>query len=334
MLSVGIIGWRGMVGSVLVQRMREERDFDLIEPVFFSTSQAGGKGPDIGKETAPVSNALDVNALAKLPVLVSCQGGDYTKDIYPKLRSAGWNGYWIDAASALRMQDDAVIILDPVNLPLIQDAVARGGKNFIGGNCTLSLMLMGMAGLFQKDLVEWVTCMTYQAASGAGAAAMRELAEQMLHLGEVARPAKYNLEDFIKPSTLEERIYRMRCVEAWSMVIPWVGFPIKDVIDRVQPTGKAQYIEFITLEDHTALYDATLFPDVYRRCNHLLFSNRAYLVQGLVEESFGAVTLTVSDLRWLDAGSMSRPSRPHPETWYDDPCDALSDPPAHFFPSS
>jgi aspartate-semialdehyde dehydrogenase len=189
MLRVGIVGWRGMVGSVLVQRMREERDFDLIEPVFFSTSQAGGKGPDIGKETGPVANALDVDALSKLPVIISCQGGDYTKDIYPKLRSAGWNGYWIDAASALRMQDDAVIILDPVNLPLIQDAVARGGKNFIGGNCTLSLMLMGLAGLFQKDLVEWVTCMTYQAASGAGASAMRELAEQMLHVGEAARPA-------------------------------------------------------------------------------------------------------------------------------------------------
>ena len=189
MLRVGIVGWRGMVGSVLVQRMREERDFDLIEPVFFSTSQAGAKGPDIGKETGPVASALDVDALAKLPVIISCQGGDYTKDVYPKLRSAGWKGYWIDAASALRMQDDAVIILDPVNLPLIQDAVAAGGKSFIGGNCTLSLMLMGMAGLFQKDLVEWVTCMTYQAASGAGASAMRELAEQMLHLGEVARPA-------------------------------------------------------------------------------------------------------------------------------------------------
>jgi len=189
MLRVGIVGWRGMVGSVLVQRMREERDFDLLEPVFFSTSQAGGKGPDIGKDTTPVANALDVEALARLPVIISCQGGDYTKDIYPRLRGAGWKGYWIDAASALRMQDDAVIILDPVNLPLIQDSVARGGKNFIGGNCTLSLMLMGMAGLFQKDMIEWVTCMTYQAASGAGAAAMRELAQQMLHLGEAAKPA-------------------------------------------------------------------------------------------------------------------------------------------------
>jgi aspartate-semialdehyde dehydrogenase len=189
MVRAGIVGWRGMVGSVLVQRMREERDFELVEPVFFSTSQAGGKGPDIGRETAAVSNALDLDALAKLPVILSCQGGDYTKEIYPKLRGVGWQGYWIDAASALRMKDDAVIILDPVNLPLIQDAVKRGGRTFIGGNCTLSLMLMGMAGLFQKDLVEWVTCMTYQAASGAGAASMRELAQQMLHLGESAKPA-------------------------------------------------------------------------------------------------------------------------------------------------
>src|SRR5262245_5480121 len=189
MIRVGIVGWRGMVGSVLVQRMREERDFDHIEPVFFSTSQTGAKGPAIGREVEPVANANDVAALAKLPVIVSCQGGDYTKEIYPKLRESGWKGYWIDAASALRMKDDAVIILDPVNLPLIKDSLAKGGKNFIGGNCTLSLMLMGMAGLFQKDLVEWVTCMTYQAASGAGASAMRELAQQMQHLGEVARPA-------------------------------------------------------------------------------------------------------------------------------------------------
>ena len=189
MLRVGIVGWRGMVGSVLVQRMREERDFDHLEPVFFSTSRVGAKAPAIGRDAAPVANATDVAALARLPVIVSCQGGDYTKEIYPRLRESGWKGYWIDAASALRMKDDAVIILDPVNRPLIEDALAKGGKNFIGGNCTLTLMLMGMAGLFQKDLVEWVTCMTYQAASGAGAASMRELAQQMLHLGGAARPA-------------------------------------------------------------------------------------------------------------------------------------------------
>jgi len=187
MLRVGIVGWRGMVGSVLVHRMREEGDFDHVEPVFFSTSQAGGRGPAIGAQTAAVGNANDVAALQRLPVIVSCQGGEYTNEIYPKLRQQGWKGYWIDAASALRMQDDAVIILDPVNLKLIQDSVAKGGRNFIGGNCTLTLMLMGLAGLFQNNAVEWVTCMTYQAASGAGAANMRELVAQMAHLGEAAR---------------------------------------------------------------------------------------------------------------------------------------------------
>ena len=187
MLRVGIVGWRGMVGSVLVQRMREERDFDHVEPLFFSTSQAGGKGPDIGKALEAVKSANDIAELKKLPVIISCQGGDYTNDVYPKLRQAGWKGYWIDAASALRMKDDAVIILDPVNMPLIKDAVAGGKKDFIGGNCTVSLMLMGMAGLFQRDEIEWMTSMTYQAASGAGAANMRELVAQMAAIGQSAQ---------------------------------------------------------------------------------------------------------------------------------------------------
>ncbi len=189
MLRVGIVGWRGMVGSVLVQRMREERDFDHIEPEFFSTSQAGGKGPAIGKDTGPVKSATDIETLKSLPVIVACQGGDYTSEVYPKLRAAGWKGYWIDAASALRMKDDAVIILDPVNMPVIEGALAAGVRNFIGGNCTVSLMMMGMAGLFRSDLVEWMTCMTYQAASGAGAAHMRELAEQLTHVGDAVKPA-------------------------------------------------------------------------------------------------------------------------------------------------
>ena len=187
MLRVGIVGWRGMVGSVLVQRMREERDFDHVEPVFFSTSQAGVKGPEIGKPVEPVKSATDVAELRKLPVIISCQGGDYTSEIYPKLRREGWKGYWIDAASALRMNDDAVIILDPVNMPLIKKAVGEGIKDYIGGNCTVGLMLMGMAGLFQNDEIEWLTSMTYQAASGAGAAHMRELAEQMAKIGKSAQ---------------------------------------------------------------------------------------------------------------------------------------------------
>ena len=171
-----------MVGSVLVQRMREERDFDHIEPVFFSTSQAGAAAPQIGKRAAPVKDARDLEALSAMDVLISCQGGDYTSEIHPKLRQAGWSGYWIDAASTLRMADDAVLILDPVNRDVIDAALARGIRNYIGPNCTVSLMLMATAGLFRAGLVEWVTAMTYQAASGAGAQNMRELVSQMGHL--------------------------------------------------------------------------------------------------------------------------------------------------------
>jgi aspartate-semialdehyde dehydrogenase len=178
MVKTGFIGWRGMVGSVLMERMCAERDFNRIEPVFFSTSQAGGKGPEIGWEVAPVRDARDRGSLAAMDVLVSCQGSDYTAEIYPALRAAGWNGYWIDAARSLRMQDDAVIVLDPVNLPLIRSALARGVRNFIGGNCTVSCMLMGMHGLFAHDLIEWMTCATYQAASGGGAQHMREMLTQ------------------------------------------------------------------------------------------------------------------------------------------------------------
>jgi aspartate-semialdehyde dehydrogenase len=178
-MQVGLIGWRGMVGSVLVERMREERDFDLIDPTFFSTSQTGAAAPSVGKVAPPVKDAKDLAALMNADVLISCQGGDYTTDVYPRLRQAGWDGYWIDAASALRMKDDAVIVLDPVNRDVIDSAIDRGVKNFIGGNCTVSLMLMAMAGLFRAGLVEWVTAMTYQAASGAGAQNMRELIAQM-----------------------------------------------------------------------------------------------------------------------------------------------------------
>lgn len=187
MLRVGIVGWRGMVGSVLVQRMREEKDFDHIEPVFFSTTQAGGKGPAIGRDTGPVQDANAIDVLKELPVIITCQGGDYTNDVHPRLRSAGWKGYWIDAASALRMKDDAVIVLDPVNMPVIEAAVTRGVKDYIGGNCTVSLMMMGLDGLLKRDMVEWMTSMTYQAASGAGAANMKELAAQMMYLGDRVR---------------------------------------------------------------------------------------------------------------------------------------------------
>lgn len=186
MKRVGFVGWRGMVGSVLMQRMREEKDFDVItEPVFFTTSQTGAPGPDIGKPVPALKDARNIDELKQMDAIVSCQGGDYTTEVYAKLRAAGWQGYWIDAASTLRMVDESVIVLDPVNLNVIKDALAAGGKTFVGGNCTVSLMLMGLGGLFQADLVEWVTSMTYQAASGAGARNMRELITQMgqIHAG-------------------------------------------------------------------------------------------------------------------------------------------------------
>jgi aspartate-semialdehyde dehydrogenase len=195
-MRTGFVGWRGMVGSVLMQRMREEGDFSRIDPVFFSTSRAGGAAPDIGKTAAtppgPVRDANDPAAFTGLDAIVTCQGGDWTKAMYPRLRAAGFTGYWIDAAQALRMQADAVIILDPLNRAVIDRALASGGRNFIGGNCTVSLMMMAIAGLLQNDLVEWVTCMTYQAASGAGAQTMRELLVQM---GEVHRAAADLLDD-------------------------------------------------------------------------------------------------------------------------------------------
>lgn len=185
MFKVGFVGWRGMVGSVLMQRMMAEGDFKDIEPIFFTTSQAGGTGPAIGRNTPPLKDAKSLTELKAMDIIVSCQGGDYTSDIFPKLRAEGWQGHWIDAASTLRMEKDAVVILDPVNLDVIKQALSAGGRNWIGGNCTVSLMLMALNGLFKADLVEWATAMTYQAASGAGAQNMRELIKQMgvVHAG-------------------------------------------------------------------------------------------------------------------------------------------------------
>ena len=187
-MIVGLVGWRGMVGSVLMQRMQEERDFDHIEPVFFSTSNAGGKAPAMAKNETTLQDANDIEALKRCDVVLTAQGGDYTNEVFPKLRAAGWKGYWIDAASSLRMKDDAIIVLDPVNQGVIKDALSKGVKNFIGGNCTVSCMLMGLGGLFQHDLVEWMTSMTYQAASGGGAQHMRELLTQFGTLNAAVKP--------------------------------------------------------------------------------------------------------------------------------------------------
>lgn len=193
-MRVGFVGWRGMVGSVLMERMLESNDFADIEPVFFTTSNVGGTGPSIGKDIPALKDAYDIAALAEMETIVSCQGGDYTKKVFADLRQSGWDGYWIDAASSLRMDDEAIIVLDPVNDNVIKDGLSKGVKNYIGGNCTVSLMLMGLGGLFQQGLVEWVSAMTYQAASGAGAQNMRELISQMgvLHdtvADELANPS-------------------------------------------------------------------------------------------------------------------------------------------------
>ncbi|NWG38891.1 MAG: aspartate-semialdehyde dehydrogenase [Hydrogenophilaceae bacterium] len=235
MMKVGLIGWRGMVGSVLMGRMKEERDFDHIDPVFFTTSNVGGKGPDIGKDVPPLKDANSIDDLKPLDAIISCQGGDYTKEVYPKLREAGWKGYWIDAASTLRMKDEAIIILDPVNKQVIQDGLAKGIKTYVGGNCTVSLMLMAMGGLFDAGLIEWVSPMTYQAASGAGARNMKELILQMgaIH-GEVAdmvgNPAAAILEidrkvaEFIRSDDYP--------LDAWPVplagnLIPWIDVALE-----------------------------------------------------------------------------------------------------------
>jgi aspartate-semialdehyde dehydrogenase len=185
---VGLVGWRGMVGSVLMDRMQAEGDFALIEPMFFSTSNAGGKAPAQAKNETTLQDAYNIDALKRCDIILTAQGGDYTAEVFPKLRAAGWNGHWIDAASTLRMDDNAVIVLDPVNLPVIQNALAKGGNNWIGGNCTVSCMLMGVGALYKAGLVEWMTSMTYQAASGGGAQHMRELLTQFGTLNAEVRP--------------------------------------------------------------------------------------------------------------------------------------------------
>ncbi|RMG32963.1 MAG: aspartate-semialdehyde dehydrogenase [Gammaproteobacteria bacterium] len=237
MKRVGFVGWRGMVGSVLMGRMREEKDFALIdEPVFFTTSQIGQAGPDIGKEIPPLKDATDIDELKQMEAIVTCQGGDYTKQVYAELRKAGWNGYWIDAASALRMSEDAVIVLDPVNRRVIDKALASGKKDFIGGNCTVSLMLMGLGGLFQNDLVEWMTAMTYQAASGAGARNMRELLQQMGYLhdavaDQLADPASAIL-DIDRRVTQAMRSPEFPAknfgVPLAGSLIPWIDVPLEN----------------------------------------------------------------------------------------------------------
>lgn len=250
MKKVGLVGWRGMVGSVLMQRMVEERDFAHIEPVYFSTSAAGGKAPAFGgKDGGTLKNAASIDDLKQMDIIITCQGGDYTKEIFPQLRATGWNGHWIDAASALRMADDAVIVLDPVNMHVIKDALAKGGRNWIGGNCTVSLMLMGIGGLFQHDLVEWVTSMTYQAASGAGAQNMRELIAQMgaIHASVaelLADPASAILDidrkvaETIRSDSLPKKNFRNTPLA--GSLIPWIDVPVENGQSKEEWKGGAE----------------------------------------------------------------------------------------------
>ncbi|MDU7101607.1 MAG: aspartate-semialdehyde dehydrogenase [Enterobacter sp.] len=248
MKNVGFIGWRGMVGSVLMQRMVEERDFDAIRPVFFSTSQLGQAAPSFGGTTGTLQDAYDLEALKALDIIVTCQGGDYTNEIYPKLRESGWQGYWIDAASSLRMKDDAIIILDPVNQGVIADGLNNGVKTFVGGNCTVSLMLMSLGGLFAQDLVEWVSVATYQAASGGGARHMRELLTQMgqLHQSvatELANPASAILDIERKVTELTrsgELPVDNFGVPLAGGLIPWIDKQLDNGQTREEWKGQAE----------------------------------------------------------------------------------------------
>ncbi len=246
---VGLVGWRGMVGSVLMDRMQAEKDFDLIEPIFFSTSNAGGAAPAMAKNEKTLKDAHDIEALKACDVILTCQGGDYTNEVFPKLRAAGWKGHWIDAASALRMNDDSVIVLDPVNMPVIKNALAQGGNNWIGGNCTVSCMLMGVGALFKADLVEWMSTQTYQAASGGGAQHMRELLTQYGTLNAEVRP----LLDDPKSAILE--IDRMVATKQRALsgdevanfgvplggsLIPWIDKDLGNGVSREEWKGMAE----------------------------------------------------------------------------------------------
>ena len=273
MRKTGFVGWRGMVGSVLMARMQAENDFAHIDPVFFTTSNVGGKGPGQSKE--PLTDAKSIADLKRMDAIVTCQGGDYTNEIYPKLRAAGWDGHWIDAASALRMKNDAVIILDPVNLQVIKDALARGVKNYIGGNCTVSLMLMALHGLFKEGLIEWMTAMTYQAASGAGAQNMRELLGQMgaAHAaagGLLADPASAILEidrrvaDMLRSDALPREHFGVALA---GSLIPWIDKEMENGQSREEWKGQAEGNKILGREDTPVPIDGLCVRIGAMRCH-------------------------------------------------------------------
>jgi aspartate-semialdehyde dehydrogenase len=264
-----------MVGSVLMGRMKEERDFDLVEPVFFTTSNVGGTGPNIGKDVQPLKDAKNITELKAMDAIISCQGGDYTTEVYPKLREAGWKGYWIDAASTLRMTGDSIIILDPVNLNVIRNGMVKGIKNYIGGNCTVSLMLMALGGIYERDLVEWMSAMTYQAASGAGANNMRELIKQM---GSIYAEVKDLLVD---PASaileLDKRVSdHIRC-EAYpkecfgaplaGSLIPWIDKQLDSGQSKEEWKGQVETNKILGREDRPIPIDGTCVRVGAMRCH-------------------------------------------------------------------
>jgi aspartate-semialdehyde dehydrogenase len=280
MMRAGFIGWRGMVGSVLMGRMDEEKDFSLIDPVFFTTSNVGGRGPNIGKDIPPLKDAKDINELKAMEIIVSCQGGEYTSEIYPRLRESGWNGYWIDAASTLRMTDDSIIILDPVNINVIRNGLVKGIKNYIGGNCTVSLMLMALGGLYERDLVEWMSAMTYQAASGAGANNMRELLKQM---GSAYGSVKTMLDDpagaildidrkvseHVRSDAYPKEFFG---VPLACSVIPWIDKQLDNGQSREEWKGQAETNKILGREKNPVLIDGTCVRVGAMRCHSQAFT--------------------------------------------------------------
>lgn len=278
MKKVGLVGWRGMVGSVLMQRMQEEGDFNHISPVFFSTSQTGQPAPDVGQTDSAektLQDASNINILSEMDIIITCQGGDYTKSVYPELRNAGWKGFWIDAASALRMDDDAVIILDPVNRSVIDRALNDGRNTFVGGNCTVSLMLMALGGLFQEDLIEWISPMTYQAASGGGARHMRELLSQMgvLHSAVADKlddPASAILEiDKIVSETLRSEQYPKDHfgVPLGGSLIPWIDSQLANGQSREEWKAQAETNKILGRSDNPIAVDGLCVRISSMRCH-------------------------------------------------------------------
>ena len=248
MLRIGFIGWRGMVGSVLLSRMQEEHDFKGFEPIFFTTSNVNGHGPDMGLDIPPLKDAFDIELLSSMDIILTCQGGDYTKKVYPEVRNRGWKGYWIDSASALRMNDDSIIVLDPVNRDVIDAGLSSGIKTYVGGNCTVSLMLMAISNLFASDHIEWVSSMTYQSASGAGARHMKELIAQMTILGDSSRsllndPASTALAiDEVVTKELRNSVFPVDNFSAplAASLIPWIDSAMDSGQTREEWKGSAE----------------------------------------------------------------------------------------------